>query len=360
MDVAFIDTPGRLDGWQEGRSPALLAMDTEFVRERTYFAQLGLVQVALDGAIALIDPLPDGSAAALARLLDRCPTIIMHSASEDLEALLVACQRLPQRLFDTQIAASLAGMGAGLSLQKLVEATVGVVLSKSETRTDWLRRPLSAAQLAYAADDVRHLQEAAEVIIERLQMLGRMEWAEQDCARLLSAAQSQTANPHPHLTFRPAQRLPAAAQVRVCRLLSWRDAEARRANKPRGWILDNSLLVRLADRPPASREGLDQLLDSTPGAPRKQREALWEELSRPATAEEQAMPLASDPGSAERAILKRLQEAVASLAITLELPEGVLAARRHLESLVLDQTWPTALEGWRRPLLEPAIGFAIR
>ena len=360
MDVAFIDTPEELHAWQSGRTPALLAMDTEFVRERTYFAQLGLVQVAAGDAIALVDPLPDGSADALARLLERSPAIVMHSASEDLEALLVACRQLPRKLFDTQIAASLAGMGAGLSLQKLIEATVGVVLSKSETRTDWLRRPLSPAQLAYAADDVRHLVAAAEVIIERLQVLGRMEWVEQDCARLLNAAQSETVNPYPHLAFRPAQRLPAAAQIRVCRLLSWRDAEARRANKPRGWILDNSLVVRLADRPPTTRDGLDQLLDSTPGAPRKQREALWDELSRPASADEHNMPLAADPGSADRAMLKRMQESVAALAITLELPEGVLAARRHLESLVVDQVWPAALEGWRRPLLEPAIGFAIR
>ncbi len=360
MDVAFIDNPAHVDAWQSAQISSLLAMDTEFVRERTYFAQLGLVQVAAGGAIALIDPMVDGNPDALARLLERCPTIVMHSASEDLEALLVACRRLPRRLFDTQIAASLAGMGAGLSLQKLIEATVGVVLSKSETRTDWLRRPLSPAQLAYAADDVRHLVAAAEVIIERLQSLGRLDWVEQDCARMLNAAESETINPHPHLAFRPAQRLPAAAQIRIRRLLSWRDTEARRANKPRGWILDNTLVVRLAERPLSTRDALDQLLDSTPGAPRKQRDVLWEELSRAASAEERDMPLASDPGSTERAMLKRMQEAVATLAITLDLPEGVLAARRHLESLLLEQTWPSALAGWRRPLLEPAIGFAIR
>ncbi len=360
MDVAFIDNPAQLDAWQAALNPALLAMDTEFVRERTYFAQLGLVQVAAGGAIGLVDPLSDGNPEALARLLERSSTIVMHSASEDLEALLVACRRLPERLFDTQIAASLAGLGAGLSLQKLIEATVGVALSKSETRTDWLRRPLSAAQLAYAADDVRHLVAAAEVIIERLQSLGRLDWVEQDCARMLSAAASESVNPHPHLAFRPAQRLPAAAQIRIRRLLGWRDAEARRANKPRGWILDNALVVRLAERPPATRDALDQVLDSTPGAPRKHRDVLWDELSRTASADERDMPLASDPGSSERALLKRMQEAVAALAVTLDLPEGILAARRHLESLVADQAWPSALEGWRRPLLEPAIGFAIR
>ncbi len=360
MDVTLINTPAELDVWLEPWSDSLLALDTEFVRERTYYAQLGLVQLAKSGAIALVDPLQAGSPEALKRLLERCSTVVMHSASEDLEALRVACQALPHRMLDTQIAASLAGMGAGLSLQKLIEATVGVLLPKSETRTDWLRRPLSDAQLAYAADDVRHLAEAAGILIERLRGLGRLAWVEEDCARMLDAASDDRMHPDPHLAFRPAQRLAPLAQLRVRRLLRWRDGEARRSNKPRGWILDNALVVRLAERPPAQRDALDQLLDSTPGAPRKHRDVLWEELSRPASAEEQAMPLAVAPESLDRATLKRMQDAVTRVATSLQVPEGALAARRHLESLLAEQRWPTALEGWRRPLLEDALAFAVR
>jgi ribonuclease D len=360
MEVTLIEDAERLDAWLPSETArGSLAIDTEFVRERTYYAQLGLVQVAGAADIALIDPLGAGVGSAIARMLKRCPEAIMHSASEDLEALRVACECLPVQLFDTQIAAGIAGMGAGLSLQKLIEACVGVVLPKSETRTDWLRRPLSPAQLAYAADDVRHLAEAASILVERLSALGRLAWAQEDCQRMLQAAREDAANPHPHLAFRPAQRMSAAAQLRVRRLLLWRDGEARRANKPRGWIIDNALVTRLAERPPTQREALEQLLDSTPGAPRKHRERLWDELQREPSEDERDLPLALSADSLDRSALKRMQDAVARLAQTLDLPEGVLAPRRHLEALLAERVWPEALQGWRRPLLEPVIGFAL-
>lgn len=358
-NVAWLAEAGAIDAWEIPNALEMVALDTEFVRERTYYAQLGLVQVAVGEAIALLDPLPEGCPAALGRLIGRCPTVVMHSASEDLEALRVACARLPDRMFDTQIAAALAGLGAGLSYQKLIEATLGISLDKSETRTDWLRRPLSERQLAYAADDVRHLCAAAEVIIQRLRQAGRLAWAEQDCARMLAAALAAETNPNPHLSFRPAQRLPAAAQARLRRLLLWRDVEARRSDKPRGWILDNGLALRLADRPPTSRAALDHLLDGTPGAPKRLREDLWEELGRPLTDEETDIPLARATESLDRETLKRLQQAVTDIALQLDIPEGTLAARKQLEALLASGQWPDALGGWRRELLEGALMQAI-
>lgn len=357
--VAWLADASAIDAWEVSDTHDLVALDTEFVRERTYYAQLGLVQVAAGEAISLIDPLPEGCPAALGRLIVRCPTIVMHSASEDLEALRVACERLPGRMFDTQIAAALAGLGAGLSYQRLIEATLGISLEKSETRTDWLRRPLSERQLAYAADDVRHLCAAAEVIIERLRQAGRLPWAEEDCSRMLAAALAAESNPHPHLSFRPAQRLPAAAQARLRRLLLWRDAEARRSDKPRGWILDNGLALRLAERPPASRAALDHLLDGTPGAPKRLREVLWEELGRPLADDELAIPLARAQENLDRDVLRRLQKVVTDIALQLDIPEGTLAARRQLEALLADREWPAALAGWRRELLEAPLMQAL-
>ncbi len=360
MDVTLIDQHSTLDAWTVPASLTHVAIDTEFVRERTYFAKLGLVQIAAGTQIALVDPLGAGTTSALARFIQRSPIVVMHSASEDLEALRVACQCLPALLFDTQIAAGLAGFGAGLSLQKLIEATVGVILPKSETRTDWIRRPLSEAQLAYAADDVRHLVASADVLIERLNGLGRLAWVEEDCARMLRAATIDEANPHPHLSFKPAQRMSASAQRLVRRLLIWRDREARTADKPRGWIVDNGLVTRLAEHPPTRRDDFELLLDGISGAPRKNRDSLWDALAQSPSADERDLPLANNPDAADRNQLKRMQQAVAEVASSLDLPEGMLAARRHLEVLLGEQTWPEALEGWRRPLLEPVLGFAIR
>ena len=151
----WIHTPDALRA-RLANPPATVGMDTEFIRERTYWPQLALVQIALgeangvaaDEDILLVDPLAPGMCEALAPLLAD-PTVlkIMHSASEDLVAFRHACGVLPAPLFDTQVAAALAGVGGGMGYQKLVQAVTGVALEKGETRSDWLRRPLSASQL---------------------------------------------------------------------------------------------------------------------------------------------------------------------------------------------------------------------
>ncbi len=358
-DTPLISDPERLDRLPNPTRSDGIAVDTEFVRERTFHAQLGLVQLASDDEVLLLDPLATGMPNAIERLLGRCPDVIMHAAGEDLEALRVGCNALPRRLFDTQVAAALAGLGAGLSLQRLIEATVGVSLPKSETRTDWLRRPLSDAQRAYAADDVRYLGQAAAILLERLRALGREQWVAEDCQRMLEAAANDMPAPHPHLSFKPAQRFDAAAQLRVHRLLQWRELEARRSDRPRGWILDNALVARLAERPPLHRSQFERLLDDTPGAPRKHRDLLWDVLQREASVDEQALPLARAAEPEDRGRLKRLQSAVAGVAEELQLPDAVLASRRHLEALLADREWPDALAGWRRPLLEPALMAAL-
>src|SRR5690606_6489884 len=134
--------------------PARIGLDTEFIRERTYWPQLALVQMAVGEEILLIDPLIPGMTDALRPWLTD-PTIVkvMHSASEDLVAFKCACDALPRPLFDTQTGAAMAGFGGGMGYQKLVAEITGVTLAKGETRSDWMRRPLSPAQLEYAADD---------------------------------------------------------------------------------------------------------------------------------------------------------------------------------------------------------------
>ena len=337
-----------------------LAMDTEFVRERTYYAQLGLVQVADAHSIHLIDPLPEGCSAALGDLLGRVGEAVMHSAGEDLEALKVATSTLPGRLFDTQIAAAMAGLGSGLSLQKLIAATVGVTLDKGETRTDWLRRPLSEKQLEYAADDVRFLGQAAEQLREQLDSLGRLQWLEADCARMLGQARADLGNRYPHLSFKPAQRLAADDQHRLMRVLRWRDETAQRSDKPRGWILDNPLVIQLIEQRPGAREQFDAMLNGIRGAPSKYRDGLWQALSDPLSDEDRTAPLALQTDSLDRSKVRQLQQAVAQVASKLDMPESVLATRRQLEELLASEQWPSALEGWRQPLLEPAIGHAVR
>jgi ribonuclease D len=353
----WIDDAGeleaRLRAWKD---ETLVGMDTEFIRERTYYPQLALVQLSIPGEVLLVDPLAPGVAAALRPLLeDRAVTKIMHSASEDLQALSRGCGALPAPVFDTQSAAAMAGLGGGLGYQKLVEAITGVALEKGETRSDWLRRPLSDSQLKYAADDVLHLHELHAVLEPKLRALGRLDWLAADGERALASASVEGDDPMPHLSVRSAQTLDAAGQVRLRRLLRWRDAEARRSDRPKSWVLDNELAVQLSRRPFDAFAAFNAVLDANPKSPRRARRELFDLLVAPLDEEESALPLNRSGEPLDKQRLRSLQDAVAALAASLEIPEGLLCARRHLEQLMEGRGWPAALEGWRRQLLEPAL-----
>ena len=314
------------------------------------------MQLSVPGEILLVDPLAPGIAAALAPLLgDRSIGKIMHSASEDLQAFARGVGTLPAPLFDTQVAAAMAGLGGGLGYQKLVEMVTGVALEKGETRSDWLRRPLSEAQLRYAAEDVAHLHELHDALEPKLRALGRLDWLQADGERALAGASVEGDDPMPHLSVRSAQTLDAGGQARLRRLLRWRDAEARRSDRPKSWVLDNELAVQLSRRPFDGFAPFNALLEGNPRAPRRARRELFELLDAPLAADEAAIPLNRAPDPLDKQRLKQMQEAVSALAGTLGVPEALLCARRHLEQLLEGRGWPASLEGWRRSLLEPAL-----
>jgi ribonuclease D len=331
-----------------------VGLDTEFIRERTYWPQLALVQVATGDDILLVDMLVAGMPAALAPLLrDASIAKVMHSASEDLVALQHACGCVPKPLFDTQIAAALCGIGPGMGYQRLVADMLGIAVDKGETRSDWLRRPLSAQQLDYAADDVRHLFALHDRLDARLASLDRGEWLREDCARMVDAADSGGEDPWPHLALRAAQFLDADAQRRLLRLLRWRETQARDSDRPRNWILDGELAAALARNPPADAAALRKLFETRPKAPVRLAQAIWNALSA-ALDDEAAMPLARDD-EGDRKLLRQLQDAVAGRSGELALPDGVLASRRWLQALLEQGQWPPALAGWRRAQLEPVL-----
>lgn len=355
----WIDTPDALRARLAAAQPTRIGLDTEFIRERTYWPKLALVQIALDTAdgveILLVDPLVPGMAAALAPLLaDTAVLKVMHSPSEDLIAFRHACGEVPRPLFDTQHAAALAGVGAGLGYQKLVAEITGVALPKGETRSDWLRRPLSAAQLEYAADDVRHLFALHDALAAKLDALDRRPWLDADMARTVELAIEDAADRWPHLSMRSAQFLDRAAQARLLRLLRWRDAHARTADLPRSWVLDNELAATIARQAPATRDALDDLVRSHPKGPRKLVDAVWNALSTP-LADEADAPDAAMADRRDKSRIKALQDAVSRKAADLGIADAVLASRRTLEPLLDSGEWPDALAGWRREQLEPAL-----
>ena len=158
----------------------------------------------------------------------------------------------------------------------------------------------------------------------------------------------------PHLSMRSSQIMDPPSQARLLRLLRWRDAQARDSDKPRSWILDNELATNLARTPPGDRAQLQAQLEAHPKAPRKLGDAIWQALTAPLDDEAQA-PLARNASNEDKNALKRLQDAVSARSAELELPDGILASRRYLEALQENGTWPTALAGWRREVLEPTL-----
>ena len=346
-------------------APPRVGLDTEFVRERTWWPRLALVQLSLgDGSLLLADAQAPGIPEALAPMLaDASVLKVMHSASEDLVALKRACGVVPAPLFDTQLAAGLSGIGAGVGYQRLVQDLLGVALPKGETRSDWMRRPLSPSQLEYAEDDVLHLFALHDRLQARLVELDRLDWLHEDGARMVANAASDDLERWPHLALRAAQFLDEAGQRRLLRLLRWRDAHAREVDKPRNWILDNELATALARKPPPDQGALLRQLQATPKAPRTLAGAVWEALSTPLPDEAQAPPVRNE--DRDKAALRTLQDAVAATSAELGLPDGVLASRRWLQSLLERQArgeaeWPGPLSGWRRKVLEPRLSALLQ
>src|SRR5574337_2132046 len=292
----WIDRPEALQAWLGGLpTAAAVGLDTEFMRRNTFYPQLALLQLGWNGRHALVDPLAFPIGAALQPLLGAGKAVtVMHSASEDLEVLAPLLPAGPQQLFDTQIAAAFVGMGLGVSYRALVAELVGVDLDKGETRSDWMRRPLTASQCSYAALDVVYLKAIHEQLAERLQQRGRSDWHAQDCERLKRRVQ-RDGDPQPQRALRGAADWAPAGQALLRRLLLWRERSARRLDVPRPWLLDDTLALSLAQHPPETLADLEQRARGQRALRSAQRSELLELLA-PAVSAEEIATTASIPG----------------------------------------------------------------
>ncbi|HMM57829.1 MAG TPA: HRDC domain-containing protein [Rudaea sp.] len=354
----WISNEPDLAAWISAQPVAsVIGLDTEFMRTDTFYARLALVQAGIGDRIGVIDaPALHEHAALAARLADPRTTCVMHSASEDLEALSTILPDGPANLFDTQIAAAMTGFGAGLSYQKLVAALIGVDLPKGETRSDWLKRPLTQSQLDYAAQDVEHLAQVHALLAQKLDALGRGEWLVEDSRRLVEKVCRAGPDPQPQRAYPRAFDWPREAQAMLRRVLLWREATARAIDKPRSWILDDARILDLAANPPRDGADLFERCKGLRALRGPQREELLGVLHAPLTAQDlDFTPIPPPLSGAQRRTVSGLRDAVAAIAQTLDIPDGLLCPRRHLETLVADGIWPSTLEGWRKPLLHDAL-----
>ena len=346
----------------DAASAGAVALDTEFVWERTYTPRLGLIQLAWAGDAAhLVDPVADVDLAPLGVLLGDAKTeLVLHDAVQDLVILRRATGVAPRSVFDTRLAAGFAGLPATLSLADLLREVAGVDLPKTQTRTDWLRRPLRPAQLAYALDDVRHLSQVREVLSERVAARGRADWLAEDLASLDDPALYEDPDPRAqYLRIKGVHRLAARERAVLRELTAWREEEARRVDRPRRRVCPDGALLHLSRKPARSQQELARVKGLGPRLVDRCGEAMLAAirvgLELPDADCPQPPPEPDDP-TAFRDAVDRGVALVAERAAAAEMDAPLVATRAEVSALARAVAADDPLEGirpvrgWRREL----------
>jgi ribonuclease D len=343
---ALVDLAANLESCEH------IGLDTEFLRERTYRAELCLVQLSSPGDAACVDPLTLPDLTPLARVLT-APGItkVMHASRQDVEVLFPIAG-LVRPVFDTQIAAALTGLPAQIGYGELVRRLLGKELAKSHTRTDWSRRPLSPEQIEYALDDVRYLLPLKTHLEEQLERSGRLEWLNQELHELEDARNIATDPEDAWLRIKGLRSLDPARERLAQSLAAWRERRAIERNRPRGWILDDAALRDIVMQVPRSIEALAAIPEFPAGVLKHCGTELLECIQA-AEVPHPPPPIntRTRPDPAKTALVKKLGTLNQEIAAQLGLSPEVLATRRDLELLADGRRDVGVLRGWRRDVV---------
>jgi ribonuclease D len=356
-------SPDLLAALERLRGADFVALDTEFMRESTYFPKLCLIQAATDGACAVLDPLALPDLAPLWEFLgDRQRTKVLHAARQDLEVFATATRGpVPGPIFDTQIAAALLGYPAQIGYGSLVAERLGHTLAKGHTRTDWARRPLSPEQLQYAEDDVRYLVPLYLDLRDALQAAQRLDWLYEETRELENLDLHRTDPDAAWRRLKGLDRLHPQQRATAKLLAQWREATAIRHDKPRGWILADDALREIAERLPVSVGDLATIRGLPPGVVRRRGEELLAliERGRNDAANEAAASNPPRPQPQQLALVTKLMNFARETALQAKINAELLATRRDVEQLVFARRTEHLLNGWRREIIgEPLLAAA--
>ena len=327
-----------------------LGVDTEFMRERTFFAELSLVQVATGADIYCVDPLADDNMQAFWDALV-ARTWVVHSARQDIEVIYQSARLMPRELFDTQVAAGLVGLAPQVGYAGLVKELFDVDIPKTHTRADWSKRPLADELLHYAAEDVLYLLPAYERLAELLEQQGRLDWAIEDSALLLDPALYDV---DPSLAIdrlKGARNLRGRGRAIAARLAAWREQQALRKNRPRQWIVKDAALVSLAIEQPSNTEDLQNIDGLAPGLLRRSGNDILAAI-RAAGSDNNDYRPPRRPDENQKALLKKMQGEVATCAADLGLAAETVASKRDLSAIIIGGNRDSKiLSGWRREVI---------
>jgi len=344
----------------EAHGAAAIGVDTEFMRERTYYAQLCLLQLALPARCAAVDTLALADCAPLRPLMATSAVRkVLHAARQDLEVLYPATGPLAG-VYDTQVAAALVGLAPQIGYAELVERLLGVRLHKTQTRTDWTRRPLSAEQIHYALDDVRYLLPLREALDARLAQLGRSAWFDEEMAGLDGAGSFAIDPAEAWKRLKGLADLDPSRRELAQQLAAWREERAMSADRPRGWILPDAALRDIVLRAPRTPAELERIAELPEGIRRNsggQILALIDSLGLPARLP--PLPGRQRPDAEQVERVRRLAALTQRAAAELQLAPEILATRRELERLAAGARSAGPLEGWRRTVIGEALLAAL-
>jgi ribonuclease D len=332
-----------------------VTVDTEFLRETTYYPKLCLIQMASSDEAALVDPLAADLSLEpfLALMADKGVVKVFHSARQDLEIVWNLGGLLPEPLFDSQVAAMVCGYGDSVSYEQLANDLAKARIDKSSRFTDWSRRPLSDAQLAYALSDVTHLVKVYEVLIAQLKANGRLAWLDEEMA-VLTSPETYRANPE-NAWKRLGGRLRKAREIAVLiEVAAWREREAQARDVPRGRILKDDALIDIATTAPRTADALGRLRSIPNGFERSRTAAdILEAVERGLARDPKSVPVPERTrrGAAAGAVVELLKVLLKAVAEQEGVAPKIIATIEDLDALADDDGADVpVLHGWRRTI----------
>ena len=354
-EILYIDDNEKLQELCEGIKDApRLILDTEFIREKTYRAKLCLIQIATDDIVACVDPIALNDISPLMDIIyDETKLKIFHAARQDYEIFYDMNNKLPQPLFDSQLAASLLGYGDQVGYGALVNKALGVQLDKAHTRTDWSKRPLNKAQIHYASDDVYYLRQLYPLLKDKLVQQGREDWLNEEFEAL---CQPELYITHPEDAWNKVKginRLRPRQLAAAKNIAKWREEMAIKKDRPRRWILADDILLAAAQLLPKNNAQLESIVNIKKATVENSGGNILECVKNALELDEANLPSAAKP--------KRLtadQEIIADLLLTQlkiianeqNISPANIANRKMIEKVISGETDIPLLKGWRHQL----------
>lgn len=356
MEKLYIDTAEKLqDFCQRLAGVDWIALDTEFMRERTYYPQLCLIQIATPEMAACIDPLACQDLGPLMEIFYSESVIkVVHSGGQDMEIFYHLQGNVPTPLFDTQIAAPLLGYPEQAGYARLVESITGKHLDKAHTRADWSHRPLTEAQKTYALDDVIYLCEIYIFLRDKLTERGRLLWLDADFSSLSDISRYENSPAKAWRRLKSIYKLRGNKVVVAQELAQWREQTAQSENKPRGWLLKDDVLFDIARQQPNNMNELSRVRGLHEKIAKRYGKHIIELIHSVKNNKPQPVPdlvKTLKPDVRQEAIVDLLNAVVHLRAAEQELNPAQLASRKELQKLVMGETGLDILHGWRNKLI---------